>query len=228
MITMFGLWNGGTPQFGEAGFPELFFPFPPASPDLVQFCQVSGRVNELLTNAEWLLNFGGYRYDIPNLPAPQLEVLLKKVETDFGHVPQSIPFQLTPPNAAPISVPLIVWADLRTGRADAYSPATGIQQGPTLLEPRPDFTPGEDIAKLAVGSVQEGKVSKGRLRKAFEIFANAAMPYMMSQFMSQQGSGQGGAMYGRRNMVTGSSAAFYSSGDTSIFSGSDGSTFYIG
>ena len=91
MVTLFECWNGGTVQWDGMSPPHFIFAFPPASPEMVAFFQLSGRICEVLTQSEWILNIGGQLFDIPNLPVEEADSFALRMRDRIGYVPVTIP-----------------------------------------------------------------------------------------------------------------------------------------
>jgi len=142
MITLFECWNGGMVQWDRITPPQFAFAFPAASPDLVKFFQLSGRIGEVLTGAEWLLNIGGQLFDIPNFPPDEVNSFAQGVRASMGYACVPVPFQLGNVFSGFITIPVAVWLNLQTGRADMFNPMTGPIVGQQLLPPQMPGWPG--------------------------------------------------------------------------------------
>lgn len=166
MVTLFEYWNGGRVQWDGRSPPQFAFEIPPGDEEMITFFQLSGRICEVLTRSEWVLNLGGHLFDIPNLISSELDLLVKRIESEVGYVPVSVPYQIRLPFAGATAIPLALWASTRTGRADMYSPSTGLVRGMQLLPPsagiaRPSSQglPGFEAAAAPMDSAQYGNGS---------------------------------------------------------------------
>jgi hypothetical protein len=132
--------------------PQFVFALPPEDPELVRFFQLSGRICEVLTQSEWILNLGGRVFDIPNLPDAEIQSLVQRIQSELGYVPVPVPYQLGHPLAGVVTIPLALWVNVVTGRADVYSPASGLVRGQQLLGPQaPAERVDRGIAPQATG-----------------------------------------------------------------------------
>jgi hypothetical protein len=141
VVTWFECWNGGTVRWDPASPPQFVFALPPEDPEMVRFFQLSGRICEVLTQSEWILNLGGRVFDIPNLPEGEIQRLVHRIRDEMGYVPIPVPYQLAHPLAGVVTIPLALWVNVATGRADVYSPASGLVRGQQLLGPQAPATP---------------------------------------------------------------------------------------
>jgi hypothetical protein len=136
MITLFECWNGGMVQWDRITPPQFAFAFPPASAELVSFFQLSGRIGEVLTGTDWILNIGGQLLDIPNFPPEEVNSFVLGVRAAMGYASIPVPFQLGNMLTGVITIPVALWVNLQTGRADMFNPMTGPVVGPQLLPPQ--------------------------------------------------------------------------------------------
>jgi hypothetical protein len=136
MITLFECWNGGMAQWDRITPPQFAFAFPAASPELVTFFQLSGRIGEVLTGTEWLLNIGGQLFDIPNFPPDEINTFVQGVRASMGYQAVPVPFQLGNIFSGFITIPVALWVNVQTGRADMFNPMTGPVVGQQLLPPQ--------------------------------------------------------------------------------------------
>lgn len=141
MITLFECWNGATVQWDRVNPPQIVFAIPPQSPGMVRFFQLSGRICEVQTQADWILNMAGQLFDIPNLPSREINDLVLNMRNETGYAPVTVPYQLGDPFTGYITIPLILWANVRTGRADMYSSLSGLIRGQQLLHPEAPLGP---------------------------------------------------------------------------------------
>ena len=149
MITLFECWNGGMVQWDRITPPQFAFAFPAASPELVTFFQLSGRIGEVLTGAEWLLNIGGQLFDIPNFPPDEVNTFAQGVRASMGYACVPVPFQLGNMFSGFITIPVALWVNLQTGRADMFNPMTGPVLGQQLLPPQMPGWPGQGPPAVA-------------------------------------------------------------------------------
>jgi len=105
---------------------------------MVAFPLLSGRICEVLTRSDWILNMGGQLFDIPDLPVEEIGRLARSIRDAVECVPVTVPHQLGDPSTGyiTITIPLVLWTNAATGRADVYSPLTGFVQGQQLLDPQ--------------------------------------------------------------------------------------------
>jgi len=143
MITLFECWNGGMVQWDRMTPPQFAFAFPAASPELVAFFQLSGRIGEVLTGTEWLLNIGGQLFDIPNIPPAEIDGFTQGVRTSMGYAAVPVPFQLGNMFSGFITIPVALWVNVQTGRADMFNPMMGPVIGQQLLPPQMPVWPGQ-------------------------------------------------------------------------------------
>jgi hypothetical protein len=195
MITPFECWNGGSVRWNGLSLPEFVFSFPPADRDLVAFLQLSGRICEVLTQCLWLLNVGGQPIEVPELPAEEVNALALAIEEQAGYVPVVVPYQPESLFAAHFAIPLILWANVVTGRADMFSPATGLVLGHQLLDPREHPSGGPAYAAAAdSGSVTTPEetfqgVNSQSLLQSFSAMAGASS--RIDEFLSASGADDG-------------------------------------
>jgi hypothetical protein len=149
MITLFECWNGGMVQWDRITPPQFAFAFPAASPELVTFFQLSGRIGEVLTGAEWLLNIGGQLFDIPNFPPDEVNTFAQGVRASMGYACIPVPFQLGNIFSGFVTIPVALWVNLQTGRADMFNPMTGPVLGQQLLQPQMQGWPGQGAKAFA-------------------------------------------------------------------------------
>lgn len=57
-------------------------------------------------------------------------------------MPLTVPYESSSPFTGYITLPLVLWTNIETGRADVYLPSTGLVQGHQLLDPRPQSGTG--------------------------------------------------------------------------------------
>lgn len=84
MITLFECWNGGTVQWDRINPPQFVFNFPPRSPEIITFYQLSGRICEVMTQTDWHLNMAGQLCDIPNLPPQEINAFASNMRNTIG------------------------------------------------------------------------------------------------------------------------------------------------
>jgi hypothetical protein len=184
-------------QWDGMGLPQFVFAFPPQSPEMVTFFQLSGRVCEVLTQSEWVLNIGGYLFDIPNLLPKEIDGLIPKIQNELGYLPVAVPYQLGNRFGGTITLPLILWVEARTGRADMYSPSSGVVQGQQLLQPWSG--PGGNAGQVAAGGYEvrmtpQGAIQGGGERRLLESLSQMADDsHGISDFLS---SGVGSIDFG--------------------------------
>lgn len=146
MITLFECWNGGMVQWDRMTPPQFVFAFPAANPELVKFFQLSGRIGEVLTGTDWLLNVGGQLFDIPNFPSDDINAFAIGVRTSMGYASIPVPFQLGNMFTGFVTIPVALWVNVQTGRADMFNPVTGPIIGQQLLPPEMPAWPGQGPA----------------------------------------------------------------------------------
>jgi hypothetical protein len=193
MVTWFECWNGGTVRWDPASPPQFVFALPPEDPEMVRFFQLSGRICEVLTQSEWLLNLGGRFFDIPNLPDGEIQRLVQQIRSHLGYVPISVPYQLAHPLAGVVTIPLALWVNVASGRADVYSPATGLVRGQQLLAPQApagDRPPPTAADHVDPGAAPQTEGGQPLLRSLVEMSDESPGVY---DFLS---SGMGSADYG--------------------------------
>lgn len=134
MVTFFECWNGGSIQY-DGAMPQFVFPYPPEDSELVAFFQLTGRICEVMTNKEWLLNMGGHYLDIPNFNGPEVWAVIQHIESSMGYVACPLPVQVGNPLMGFTQIPIILWANTQTGRLDMYTPQTGLVYGQVVLPP---------------------------------------------------------------------------------------------
>jgi hypothetical protein len=143
MVTLFECWNGGSVQWDRITPPRFAFAFPAASSELVRFFQLSGRIGEVLTGADWLLNIGGQLFDIPNFPPDEIGAFALGVRASMGYTPVPVPFQLGDAFSGVITIPVALWVNVQTGRADMFNPFMGPLVGQQLLPAAMTWSPGQ-------------------------------------------------------------------------------------
>jgi hypothetical protein len=201
MITLFECWNGGMVQWNRITPPQFAFAFPPASAELVKFFQLSGRIGEVLTGTDWVLNMGGQLFDIPNFPPDEIDSFAQGVRASMGYAAVPVPFQLGDMFSGFITIPVALWVNVQTGRADMFNPVMGPVVGQQLLPPQmpawtgqgpPVFssfpgampgpaTPGSvpqlgatSLAGLEVNVTSKGEVRGGGAQSTLESLATIA------------------------------------------------------
>jgi len=95
-----------------------------------------------MTGAEWLLNIGGQLFDIPNFPPDEINTFAQGVRASMGYACVPVPFQLGNVFSGFITIPVALWVNLQTGRADMFNPMTGPVLGQQLLPPQMSGWPG--------------------------------------------------------------------------------------
>jgi hypothetical protein len=168
MATLFECWNGGTVQWDRINLPQFIFAFPPGSPEIVTFFQLSGRMCEVLTQSEWHLNFGGQLFDIPNLPPQEIDMFALNAKTTMGYAPIPVPYQLGNPFLGYFTIPLVLWVSVHTGRADMYNPFTGLIYGRQLLPAQQQFTIPMLATNYAMSVTPQGCVQGNGAKSVLE------------------------------------------------------------
>jgi hypothetical protein len=213
MITLFECWNGGMVQWDRITPPQFAFAFPAASPELVTFFQLSGRIGEVLTGTEWLLNIGGQLFDIPNFPPDEINAFAGGVRASMGYAAVAVPFQLGNMFTGFITIPVALWVNVQTGRADMFNPMTGPILGQQLLPPQMPVWPGQvppafatspgampvpaAPGGLAVNLTAKGEVHGGGAKSTLESIAKIAegagrIADFLSGILPRSGGGGGG------------------------------------
>jgi hypothetical protein len=191
MITPFECWNGGRVQWDGAGLPQFAFAFPPESRDTVAFLQLSARICEVLTQSDWLLNVGGQLFDVPDLPVSEIHRLARAIRDAAGYVPVTVPYRLDSPTTGTITLRLVLWANVQTGRADVYLPLTGLVEGQQLLDPQPwpasDASPGAPAGATAEVPFQ-GRDAQGLLESLAALAGDSGETH---DFLTTGGLGTG-------------------------------------
>ncbi|MEI6756508.1 MAG: hypothetical protein FDX18_07140 [Chlorobium sp.] len=139
MITLFECWNGGSVQWDRMKPPQFVFNFPPGSPEVITFFQLSGRMCEVMTQTEWHLNMAGQLFDIPNFPPLEIDAFASNLRNTMGYAPVSIPYQIGNQFTGFMTIPIVLWVNVVTGRADMYNPFTGLVYGQQLLPSQQQF-----------------------------------------------------------------------------------------
>ena len=158
MITLFECWNGGSVQWDQINQPQFVFSFPPQNTELIKFFQFSGRICEILTQREWILNIGGQLFDIPNLPQKEIDNVMQNIKSNMGYTSMTIPYQLGNFYVGFTTIPLSLWVNIITGRADMYNPFVGFVPGQQLLSPQMNFNPLLPINNLQINLSQDGTI----------------------------------------------------------------------
>jgi len=158
MITLFECWNGGCVQWNQNNPPQFCFGFPPQTLVLIKFFQISGRVCEILTQRDWILNIGGQLFDIPNFPQEEIDSIVTSIRNNMGYTSQAVPCQLGNPFGGFFTIPIALWVNLITGRADMYNPFVGFVIGQQLLLPNINFNPLVPSSNFQVNLLQSGKI----------------------------------------------------------------------
>lgn len=184
MITPFECWNGGRVHWDGMSLPQFVFEFPPESLDMVTFLQLSGRICEVLTQSDWILNIGGQLFDIPDLPTEEINRLALAIGEGTGYMPVTVPYQLGNALTGYVTIPLALWTNLETGRADVYSPSTGLIQGHQLLDPQPQAGAGADTMHPSF----QGGSARSLLQS---VAAMAGDSSRIDEFLSSAGLGTG-------------------------------------
>lgn len=148
MTTVFECWNGGMIQWNGMTPPQFAFAFPPVDAALVSFFQLSGRMGEVLTGSQWLLNMAGQLIDIPDFPPQEIELFTIGVRQTMGYAAVPTMTQLVNPLTGITAVPVALWVNVQTGRADGYNPFAGPSIGPQLLPPQQAGAWGAPVQQL--------------------------------------------------------------------------------
>lgn len=159
MATLFECWNGGTIQWNRVTAPQFVFGFPSPAHDIVQFFQVSGRICEVLTRTEWHLNMGGQVLDIPNLPEYEITQFVVNVRNTMGYTATVMPYQLGNVFTGYVTIPVVLWVSLQTGRADMFTPAAQLVYGRQFLVPQQQYITPWPQANMSINMSTQGGIS---------------------------------------------------------------------
>ena len=188
MITLFECWNGGTVQWDRISPPQFVFNFPSGNPEIITFFQLSGRMCEVMTQCDWHLNMGGQLFDIPNLPSQEIDAFAFNIRNTMGYTAMSIPYQLGNPFIGYITIPIILWVSVYTGRADMYNPFTVLVYGQQLHPPQQQFNMPMPTANFAMSITPQGTVqgsgAKSVLQSIVTIVGEAGK---IAEFLTQTG-----------------------------------------
>ena len=188
MVTLFECWNGGTAQWDRISPPQFVFAFPPGSPEIVTFFQLSGRICEVLTQSDWHLNIGGQLFDVPNLPAQEITNFVLNVRDKMGYASVPVPCQLGNPFIGYFTVPLALWVNVNTGRADMYNPFTGLVYGQQLLPPQPQLNIPMPIMGFAMSVTPQGVVQGSGAQSVLQSIATiTGGAGKIAEFLTQTG-----------------------------------------
>ncbi|MEK7748291.1 MAG: hypothetical protein AAB300_04380 [Nitrospirota bacterium] len=196
MITLFECWNGGTIQWDRMSPPQFVFNFPPCSHEILKFYQLSGRICEVMTQTDWHLNMGGQLFDIPNLPPQEIDAFVVNIQNTMGYAARPIPYHIGNPFIGYITIPIVLWVSVYTGRADMYNPFTGLVYGQQSLPPQQQFNMPIKTTNFGMNITPEGTVegggAKNLLQSISTIMGGAGK---IAAFLSQTGIFQDGSQY---------------------------------
>lgn len=161
MPTLFECWNGCQIYWNGITPPQFVFSYPPANPQVLGFYQLSGRITEVLTSSEWILNMGGTMYDVPNLPPAEVGLIVDSITANMGYAATPIPANLPHPVSGVTTFPLAVWTNVVTGRADILDPQIGLRPGAQILPPRAQFNSPYSSAQLGINMGPGGSIEGG-------------------------------------------------------------------
>jgi len=188
MVTLFECWNGGAVQWDQVNPPQFVFSFPPESLEVVTFFQLSGRICEVLTQCEWHLNLGGQLFDIPNLPPHEINNFVLNVRNSMGYVSTPVPYSLGNPLSGYTNISLALWVNVRTGRADMYSPFTGLVYGQQLLHPQSQFNIPMPAQNFQMNITPQGTVQSGGAQNTLQSIAKiVGGAGKIAEFLTQTG-----------------------------------------
>lgn len=192
MITLFECWNGGSVQWDRVNPPQFVFNFPSGSPEIITFFQLSGRMCEVITQTDWHLNMGGQLFDIPNLPPFEIDAFSSNLKNTMGYVAMPIPYQIGNQFTGFTTIPLVVWVNVSSGRADMYNPFTGLVYGQQLLPPQQQFNMPVPTTNFSMSIIPQGTVqgngAKNFLDSLSSIMGGAGK---IADFLSKSGLFQG-------------------------------------
>jgi len=194
MITLFECWNGGTVQWDRINPPQFVFNFPPGSPEIITFYQLSGRTCEVMTQTDWHLNMGGQLFDIPNFPPQEINTFASNIRNTMGYAAMPIPYQLGNPFIGYITIPIVLWVSVYTGRADMYNPFTGLVYGQQLLPPQQQSNMPMQTTNFAMGITPQGTAQGSGAKSVLQSIATIVGGVgKIAEFLKQTGIFQDGS-----------------------------------
>jgi hypothetical protein len=171
---------------------------------MVAFLQVTGRICEALTQCDWMLSFQGQLVVILDLELSEGQALVSQIEQSARYTPVTVPHQMSLGFANYFTIPLVLWADTKTGRADMYSPDAGLIEGQQLLHPRVPSRVGSTFSTITTitgygpGTAEAGTDVQAITQSLLESFgAMTGEPDRIDEFLSSssaQGDCYGGSI----------------------------------
>lgn len=139
MPTIFEYWNGCIPFIDEEGQPYFGFDYDPSDEALLSFFQISARISEIVTEVDWLLYMNEALFDVPDVQEDEMLEAVSTIGAEAGYEFKIFEIEANHPTEGPLTVPVGLWVNLRTGLMEAYHPVHGLQTVDQVYE-----TPMED------------------------------------------------------------------------------------
>ncbi|MEM9158131.1 MAG: hypothetical protein AAGB46_03705 [Verrucomicrobiota bacterium] len=159
---------------------------------------MSGRICEVVTQTDWLLNMGGQIFDVPNFPEPQVQQFIQYAQNQFGYTTANAPFNIGNAFTGFVTIPVSLWVNQQTGRADMYNPIVGYMPGQQLLQPPPQVPP---LGMTPSPFSQQSAAPGPQMPQNFNFSMNAhgqpegnGAANMMNTFIKGLGEGIGGGI----------------------------------